>query len=153
MFYSYSTLQQCRLGCSCYVLQSSEFCHAMQNWQYCPNFHRIQWFSPQILDFYVLLCIICTFPPTYLFTPVGILVGHVSFLYNRRHPTAICINGITSAKALCKISQNFLAELRGPYCTQCTFTVSQKNRTPGIFSNISNKSGPISIIFGTDNGQ
>ena len=26
-----------------------------------------------------------------------------------------------------------------------------KNRTPGIFSNISNKSGPISIIFGTDN--
>jgi len=28
-----------------------------------------------------------------------------------------------------------------------------KNRTPKIFSNISNRSGPISIIFGTDNWQ
>ena len=31
------------------------------------------------------------------------------------------------------------------------YTVSQKNRTLEIFSNISNKAGPISIIFGTEN--
>jgi len=34
-----------------------------------------------------------------------------------------------------------------------TYTVSQKNRTLVIFSNISNKSGPILIIFGTENRQ
>jgi len=33
------------------------------------------------------------------------------------------------------------------------YTVSQKNRTLEIFSNISNKTGPISIIFGTENHQ
>jgi len=33
------------------------------------------------------------------------------------------------------------------------YTVSQKNRTLEIFSNISNKAGPISIIFGTENRQ
>jgi len=33
------------------------------------------------------------------------------------------------------------------------YTVSQKNRTPVIFSNISNRSEPISIFFGTDNRQ
>jgi len=33
------------------------------------------------------------------------------------------------------------------------YTVSHKNRTLVIFSNISNKSGPILMIFGTENRQ
>ena len=39
------------------------------------------------------------------------------------------------------------------YTVRTIYTVSQKNRTLVIFSNISNKSGPILIIFGTENRQ
>jgi len=45
---------------------------------------------------------------------------------------------------------NFIAVF---YCGIAVYTVSQKNRTLVTFSNISNKSGPILIIFGNENRQ